>query len=59
MQDRSVVIAYVYEGKITGYEVYGVYNGVTIGVITDANDGLTTTIGTIFPDSLQKSIGDF
>ena len=40
-------------------QVYGVYNGVTVGVITDANGGLNTTIGTIFPDSLQRSIGDF
>ncbi len=40
-------------------QVYGVYNGVTVGVITDANGGLTTTIGTIFPDSLQRSTGDF
>ena len=59
MQDRSVVIAYVYDGKITGYEVYGVYNGVTVGVITDANGEMTSKIGTIFPDNLQRSLGDF
>lgn len=59
MQDRAVVIAYVYEGEITGYEVYGVYNGVTVGVITDANGEMTSTIGTIFPDNMQRSIGEF
>ena len=58
MKDRSVVIAYVYDGKITGYEVYGIYNGVTVGVITDVNGEMTSTIGTIFPDSLQRALGD-
>ncbi len=58
MKDRSVVIAYVYDGKITGYEVYGIYNEVTVGVITDVNGEMTSKIGTIFPDNLQRALGD-
>lgn len=40
------------------YEVYGIYNEVTVGVITEVNGEMTSKIGTIFPDNLQRALGD-
>jgi len=59
LSDRSVVIASIFDGKITSYTVFGEYNGVTVGVITDINGEMTSKIGTIFPDNHQRGIEGF
>ena len=42
------------EGTIIGYKKYSQYNGVTVGIITDAEGNA----GTIFPDTLQRKVAD-
>lgn len=46
-------------GEIICYEIYSTYKGVTVGVITDKYGKLSDKNGTIFPDSLQRKLGDF
>lgn len=46
-------------GNIISYTIFGDYKGVTVGIFTDSNGNLSSKNGTIFPDSLQRKIGDF
>ena len=39
---------------VVGYEKYGRYNGVTVGVYVDTENN----VGTIFPDAQQRKVGD-
>ena len=45
-------------GNIICYKFYSKYRGVTIGIFTDKYGKLSDIDGTIYPDSLQRNIGD-
>lgn len=47
------------KGEIDSYTIFGEYKGVTVGIYTDKNGKLNDKNGTIFPDNLQRKIGDF
>lgn len=40
--------------KLSGYEKYSEYNGVTVGIYVD----IEGNVGTIFPDENQRKVGD-
>ena len=57
-RDIVIEVKDLRSGNIICYKFHSKYRGVTIGIFTDKYGKLSDIDGTIYPDSLQRDIGD-